>query len=403
MADNGNTTVMPEPANGYSAFREFLRRFSKEYLALISLGFVLLLFLTAVYAPLIVNGYPLLIIGEDGSWTSPALHDFFAPDVQEVFVEKVFNFLLPAIPVALIVLLAGRFLKKTLRFMILAVLLTALAVPFFCVQQRNDTVNYRELQQTHPEKKMIFAPVPYSPFATSAQIHLKPCKAHIFGTDQLGRDVFARMVYGSRVSLAVGFFAAGISLLLGTAVGLVSGYLGGKIDLTIQRLVEIVICFPTFLLLLILMTIMLDRGSRQSILLVILVLGCTGWPGLARLVRGEVLKQRQMQYIQACECTGLPAWRTIFIHLLPNVCGPVFVAFSFDIAGSILAENSLSFLGFGVQIPTASWGELLRQALEEPLLYWNLMLWPGLAVFLCVCSFTFIADGVRKSIDLKNN
>lgn len=387
----------------YSRFREFMKRFSKEYLALISLGFVVLLFLTAVYAPLIVNGYPLLIIEPDGSWTSPALRDFFAPDVQEVFVEKVFNYLMLAIPVAAILFFAVKRLKMIWRLVIFAVILSALTVPFFCFQQRNDTVNYREMQAAHPEKTMIFAPVPYSPFATSADIYLKPCKEHIFGTDQLGRDVFARMVYGSRVSLAVGFLAAGISLVLGTAIGLISGYLGGKMDLAIQRLVEIVICFPTFLLLLILMTIMLEKGSRQSILLVILVLGFTGWPGLARMVRGEVLKQRQMQYIQACECTGLPFYRTIFVHLLPNVCGPIFVAFSFDIAGSILAENSLSFLGFGVQIPTASWGELLRQALEEPLLYWNLMLWPGLAVFLCVCSFTFIADGVRKSIDLKNS
>ena len=209
------------------------------------------------------------------------------------------------------------------------------------------------------------------------------------------------MLYGGRVSLAVGLLASAISLLLGVSVGLFSGYLGGKFDLFVQRVVEIVICFPTFLLLLILMALMLDSGSRQSILLVILVLGCTGWPGLARLVRGEVLKQRQMQYIQACESLGVPFVRIMFRHLLPNVAGPVFVCFAFDVAGAILAENSLSFLGFGVQIPTASWGELLRQALEDPLTYWNLMLWPGLAVFFCVCAFHFIADGLRNTIDRK--
>ena len=134
----------------------------------------------------------------------------------------------------------------------------------------------------------------------------------------------------------------------------------------------------------------------------ILVLGCTGWPGLARLVRGEVLKQRQMQYIQASECMGVPFRRILTVHLLPNVSGPIFVAFAFDIAGCILAENSLSFLGFGVQIPTASWGELLRQALDDPLQHWNLMLWPGLAIFICVCSFNFIADGLRRAIDPKS-
>ena len=150
------------------------------------------------------------------------------------------------------------------------------------------------------------------------------------------------------------------------------------------------------------MSIMLDYGTRQSILLVIFVLGMTGWPGLSRLVRGEVLKARQMAYIQSCESLGVPLHSILFKHLLPNVSGPIFVSFAFSIAGFILAENSLSFLGFGVQAPSASWGELLKQAFADPLSYWNLMLWPGLAIFLCVTAFNFIADGIRRSIDLKS-
>jgi peptide/nickel transport system permease protein len=150
------------------------------------------------------------------------------------------------------------------------------------------------------------------------------------------------------------------------------------------------------------MAIMLDYGARQSILLVIVVLGMTGWPGLSRLVRGEVLKARQMAYIQSCESLGVPLRSILFRHLLPNVSGPIFVSFAFSIAGAILAENSLSFLGFGVQAPSASWGELLKQAFADPLSYWNLMLWPGLAIFLCVTAFNFIADGIRRSIDLKS-
>jgi len=213
----------------------------------------------------------------------------------------------------------------------------------------------------------------------------------------VGRDVFARMIYGTRISLAVGLLATGLSLFLGTAIGLFSGYRGGRIDLIVQRLVEIVICFPTFLLLLILMAVMLDRGSRQSVLLVIAVLGLTGWPGLCRLVRGEVLKQRQMAYIRSCECMGLPVWRILLFHLLPNAAGPIFVSCAFEVAGAILAENGLSFLGFGVQDPSPSWGELLREAFADPLTYWNLMLWPGLAIFLTVTSFNFAADGIRKA------
>jgi len=263
-------------------------------------------------------------------------------------------------------------------------------------------IDWRKTAEADTASKYWFAAVPYGPFETSPETYAKPSRRHPFGTDHVGRDVFARMMYGARVSLAVGFLSTAISLIIGTAAGLFSGYRGGRIDLIGQRLVEIVICFPTFLLLLILMAIMLDHGARQSILLVILVLGLTGWPGLSRLVRGEVLKQRQMAYIQSCESLGVPTRSILFRHLLPNVSGPIFVSFAFSIAGAILSENSLSFLGFGVQDPSASWGELLKQAFADPLNYWNLMLWPGLAIFLSVTAFNFIADGIRRSIDLKS-
>ena len=387
----------PESEN-FSPFKQVWRRFFQDRFAVMALVVMLLLFLAAMAAPLIANGLPLLIVTEEGRWFSPALYDFFAPNVQEVFVEKIFNYLLlAALPVALSLILLRK--RVLCRRIVAGTLLFLLAIPFFAVPQKNDV---RDYEKEFSRATIVSAPVPYGPFQTSSKVFEKPSAEHWFGTDQNGRDVFARMLYGSRVSLAVGFLAAGISLILGTLIGLVSGYLGGKIDLIIQRCVEIVICFPTFLLLLILMVVLLDSGSRQSVLLVILVLGCTGWPGLARLVRGEVLKQRQMQYIQASECMGVPFRRILAVHLLPNVSGPVFVAFAFDIAGCILAENSLSFLGFGVQIPTASWGELLRQALDDPLLHWNLMLWPGLAIFICVCSFHFIADGLHRAIDPKS-
>ena len=382
----------------FSPFKQAWKRFLQDRFATVSLGIMALLFLAAMAAPVIANNLPLLIITEQGEWFSPALRDFFAPNVQEVFVEKVFNYLLfAALPVAAVSFFLREY--RLIRRIVTGALLLLLAIPFFIVPQKNDVRNY---EKEFAGATIVHALVPYGPFQTSSEIYEKPSAEHWFGTDQNGRDVFARMLYGSRVSLAVGFFAAGIALVLGTLIGLISGYLGGKIDLIIQRCVEIVICFPTFLLLLILMVVLLDSGSRQSVLLVILVLGCTGWPGLARLVRGEVLKQRQMQYIQASECMGVPFRRILTVHLLPNVSGPIFVAFAFDIAGCILAENSLSFLGFGVQIPTASWGELLRQALDDPLQHWNLMLWPGLAIFICVCSFNFIADGLRRAIDPKS-
>ena len=379
--------------------RLMARRFFREKTAVAGLVFVVLLILAAVAAPLFVNGKPLLIISESGV-SSPALRDFFAPDAQEVFVEKMFNWLFLAIPAALV--LYGCFRKrKKILWTSLAVVFVLLAVPFCVSKSQMTQVDWRKIAAEDTASKYYFAAVPYGPFETSPDTYAMPSRKHPFGTDNVGRDVFARMMYGARVSLAVGFLATAIELVLGTLIGLFSGYRGGRVDLIVQRLVEIVICFPTFLLLLILMAIMLDYGARQSILLVIFVLGMTGWPGLSRLVRGEVLKVRQMAYIQSCESLGVPLRSILFRHLLPNVSGPIFVSFAFSVAGAILAENSLSFLGFGVQAPSASWGELLKQAFADPLSYWNLMLWPGLAIFLCVTAFNFIADGIRRSIDLK--
>jgi peptide/nickel transport system permease protein len=149
------------------------------------------------------------------------------------------------------------------------------------------------------------------------------------------------------------------------------------------------------------MSMLKDKGFGQSILLVITVLGLTGWIGLCRLVRGEVLKQRVMPYIISCEATGIPVSRIMFRHLLPNVSGPILISFTFGVAGAIIAESGLSFLGFGVQAPTASWGALLRQAFEDPLEYWHLTLCPGAALFITVCAFNFTGEGLRKIFDPK--
>jgi len=380
----------------FSPFRLAAARFFSDRLAAAGFFFIVFLFAVAVLAPLIANGKPLLTdLG--GPLRSPALRDFFAPDCQEALVERLFNFFLPAIPAAWICIILTRRSRPGVRLTVLTVLLTLIALPFIFSKSVSDHTDWREWKAREPGSLCVFTVCPVGPYETSSDTYAPPSRAHFFGTDQVGRDVFARMIYGTRISLAVGLLATGLSLFLGTAIGLFSGYRGGRIDLVVQRLVEIVICFPTFLLLLILMAVMLDRGSRQSILLVIAVLGFTGWPGLCRLVRGEVLKQRQMAYIRSCECMGLPVWRILLFHLLPNAAGPIFVSCAFEVAGAILAENGLSFLGFGVQDPSPSWGELLREAFADPLTYWNLMLWPGLAIFLTVTSFNFAADGIRKA------
>jgi peptide/nickel transport system permease protein len=277
-----------------------------------------------------------------------------------------------------------------------------LLIPFFLVQTRLDKRDWREIRgKLKSGEFAVFAPVPYGPFENVGAPYEKPSWKHLFGTDKIGRDVLSRMVYGARVSLAVGLFATGAAMLIGIVVGLCSGYFGGLADMLTMRIVEIVICFPTFLLLLILMSILMDYKFTQSILLVIAVIGLTGWTGLARIVRGETLKLRELPFIRACETLALPVWRILLHHLLPNVMGVVTISFTFGIAGAILAESELSFLGFGVQDPTASWGELLRQAFDDPFTYWHLTLWPGLALFLAVVSFNFAGEGLRETLDPK--
>ena len=212
----------------------------------------------------------------------------------------------------------------------------------------------------------------------------------------MGRDVASRLIAGSRVSLAVGLGATFLALFIGTAVGLAAGFFRGWFDLIVMRIVEIVMCFPTFLLLLILMSILGDRKFEQSILIVIGVIGLTGWIGAAFLVRGETLRQRALPYIESGIVSGLPVRRILFVHLLPNISGPLLISFTFGVAGAILAESGLSFLGFGVRPPTASWGGLLRQAFDDPLSYWHLTLFPGVALFWAVLSFNFSGEGLRK-------
>ena len=150
------------------------------------------------------------------------------------------------------------------------------------------------------------------------------------------------------------------------------------------------------------MAIFRDYKFEQSILIVIGVIGLTGWIGVCQLVRGEVLRQRELPYIQSCIASGISTWRTLFRHLLPNVAAPVIITFTFSVAGAILAESTLSFLGFGVQPPTASWGGLLRQAYENPLDYWHLMVIPGAALFFAVCGFNFTGEGLRAVLDPKS-
>lgn len=378
----------------YSFFTAARRRFFADFQGRLGVVGILILLVPAVAAPLLANGRPLLVFGKEGL-RLPFLPFLFAPDSTEFLVEQFFNYVLLLLPLWLLIALIVR--RQFPRRILCGAAALLLLLPFAAARPKLDKTDYR-LAAAESGERAVFAPIPYGPFEIIARPYQKPSREHWLGTDEVGRDVASRMIYGARASLAVGLFATAIALVIGTLVGLMAGYYRGWFDLAVMRLVEILLCFPTFLLLLILMSILKDRKFEQSILIVIAVIGLTGWIGLAFLVRGEVLKQRALPYIQSCEVVGIPVWRTMLVHLLPNIAGPILISFTFGVAGAILAESGLSFLGFGVQPPTASWGGLLRQAFDDPLAYWHLTLFPGLALFIAVLAFNFTGEGLRKAL-----
>ena len=223
-----------------------------------------------------------------------------------------------------------------------------------------------------------------------------PSWRHILGNDSAGRDVYARVVYAGRVSIAVGLVAATISTVLGTFLGIVSAYAGGWLDNLIQRAVEIVMMFPTLFALILLVAVV--GGSVFNIMFVI---GILGWTGKCRLVRGQVLSLKEMDYVTSARSIGAGNWRIMLVHILPGVVPYVVVAATLTIAGAILSEASLSFLGLGVQVPTATWGNMLNAAQGLNVLKYQTWLWlpPGFAISTTVIAVNFLGDGLRDAFD----
>jgi peptide/nickel transport system permease protein len=202
------------------------------------------------------------------------------------------------------------------------------------------------------------------------------------------------MLYGTRISLSVGFVAVGLYVVIGIILGALAGYFGGWVDILISRAIEIMICFPTFFLILAVLAFV-----GPSLINIMAVIGLTSWPGIARLVRGEFLKLRGQDFVLAGKVTGSSAGRLIFRHILPNSLAPVFVSATFGVASAILIESSLSFLGFGVQPPTPSWGEILSQSRDFMDIAWWLALFPGLAIFVSITAYNLVGEGLRDAID----
>ena len=221
-----------------------------------------------------------------------------------------------------------------------------------------------------------------------------PDAQHRFGTDDLGRDVLTRMMYGARVSLAIGYAATALALFVGSFLGALAGYYGGAIDWIVSRLIEIVLCFPFLFLLLGIIALF-----NPSITTILVALGLTSWTTEARFIRGEFLKVREMDFAQAARASGARDARIIFRHLLPNSLAPVLVTASFGVAHAILVESALSFLGLGVAPPMASWGSILSVAEEFIDYAWWLVLYPGLAIFTTVAAFNIIGARFREALD----
>jgi peptide/nickel transport system permease protein len=236
---------------------------------------------------------------------------------------------------------------------------------------------------------------PYDPGKTEVSLKLNPpSPGHYLGTDQLGRDVFSRMLYGSRVSLSVGFVAVAISICIGILVGALAGYYSGWVDSVLMRFVDIMLCFPSIFLIL---TVVALLGP--SLFKVMMVIGITSWMGTARFVRAEFLSLRERDFTQAAKALGVRDYRIIFRHILPNALAPVFVTATLDVATAILVETGLSFLGFGVQPPAPSWGNILTEGRTYVFDAWWLTVFPGLAILITVLSFNLLGEGLRDALD----
>jgi len=218
--------------------------------------------------------------------------------------------------------------------------------------------------------------------------------AHPLGTDQFARDILSRLLYGTRISLLIGFVAVGISVTIGTLLGAVAGYVGGLVDGAVMRFVDMVISFPRLVLLITIIALF-----EPSIFLITAVLGLTLWPGTARIVRGEVLSLREREFVQAARALGYSKRRIILRHLIPNALAPVIVAATLGIGNTIVLEAGLSFLGLGVQPPTPSWGTMVADGRNVLLNAWWLSTFPGLAIVFTVLSFNLVGDGLRDALD----
>ena len=243
----------------------------------------------------------------------------------------------------------------------------------------------------------ILAPYisPYNPDKIDVSaILLPPGAAHILGTDQLGRDVLSRLIYGGRISIEVGFIAVSLSMLIGIPIGAYAGYYGGITDSVLMRFVDIMLTFPSFFLILAISAIL-----KPSIINIMIIIGLTSWMGISRIIRAEFTQNREKDYVLAARAAGASDAYIMFFEILPNTIAPILVSATLGLAGAILIQASLAFLGIGIMPPTASWGGMLSRGKTYIMVAWWLTLFPGIAILLTVLSFNLVGEAVRNALD----
>ncbi|MCC6904651.1 MAG: ABC transporter permease [Anaerolineae bacterium] len=245
----------------------------------------------------------------------------------------------------------------------------------------------------------LITPYPYDETDYSNVLG-KPNAEHIFGADELGRDVFSRLIFGSRVSLGVAFVGSLTAMLIGVLYGAVAGYLGGWIDDLMMRFVDLMYGFPVLLFVILVMLIIPPNSPPGLIMVGVFVsLGVVSWLGVSRLVRGQFLSLRQKEFVEAARATGATPWRIIWRHLLPNSLGPVIVWLTLQIPNLILTESTLSFIGLGVQEPLSSWGKMLSDGWRSMRSAPHMAVFPALAIMITMLAFNFFGDGLRDALD----